>query len=79
MYRDNVADLKLDPTEVSEEYIKKSKALLISGTALAQSPSREAVFLALEYARKHEVVVFLILTIVHIHGNRKLKRQSILI
>ncbi|MDN3360633.1 5-dehydro-2-deoxygluconokinase [Priestia megaterium] len=58
MYRDNVADLKLDPTEVSEEYIKKSKALLISGTALAKSPSREAVFLALEYARKHEVVVF---------------------
>lgn len=58
MYRDNVADLKLDPTEVSEEYIKKSKALLISGTALAQSPSREAVFLALEHARKHEVVVF---------------------
>jgi 5-dehydro-2-deoxygluconokinase len=58
MYRDNVADLKLDPTEVSEEYIKQSKALLISGTALAKSPSREAVFLALEYARKHEVVVF---------------------
>ncbi|NER42022.1 5-dehydro-2-deoxygluconokinase [Bacillus megaterium NBRC 15308 = ATCC 14581] len=58
MYRDNVADLKLSPTEVSEEYIKQSKALLISGTALAQSPSREAVFLALEHARKHEVVVF---------------------
>ncbi|MED3881222.1 5-dehydro-2-deoxygluconokinase [Priestia megaterium] len=58
MYRDNVADLKLSPTEVSEEYIKRSKALLISGTALAQSPSREAVFLALEHARKHEVVVF---------------------
>ncbi|MFC3884581.1 5-dehydro-2-deoxygluconokinase [Bacillus songklensis] len=58
MYRDNVADLKLDPTEVSEEYIKQSKALLISGTALAKSPSREAVFLALEYARKHNVVVF---------------------
>ncbi|MED3960264.1 5-dehydro-2-deoxygluconokinase [Priestia aryabhattai] len=58
MYRDNVADLKLHPTEVSEEYIKQSKALLISGTALAKSPSREAVFLALEYARKHSVVVF---------------------
>lgn len=58
MYRDNVADLKLSPTEVSEEYIKQSKAFLISGTALAQSPSREAVFLALEHARKHEVVVF---------------------
>ena len=58
MYRDNVADLKLDPSEVSEDYIKKTKALLISGTALAASPSREAVFLALEYARKHDVVVF---------------------
>lgn len=57
MYRDNVADLKLETTEVSEEYIKKAKTLLISGTALAASPSREAVFLALEYARKHEVVV----------------------
>lgn len=58
MYRDNVADLKLHPTEIDEEYIKQSKALLISGTALAKSPSREAVFLALEYANKHNVTVF---------------------
>jgi len=58
MYRDNVADLKLHPSEVDEDYIKQSKALLISGTALAQSPSREAVFLALEYAAKHNVTVF---------------------
>ncbi|WP_047152671.1 5-dehydro-2-deoxygluconokinase [Aneurinibacillus tyrosinisolvens] len=58
MYRDNVADLKLEPGDVSEEYIKQAKAMLISGTALAQSPSREAVFLALDYARKHGVVVF---------------------
>lgn len=57
MYRDNVADLNLDTTEVSEDYIKQTKALLISGTALAASPSREAVFIALEYARKHNVVV----------------------
>jgi 5-dehydro-2-deoxygluconokinase len=57
MYRDNVADLKLEPAEISEEYIKNAKILLISGTALAKSPSREAVFLALEYARKHNVVV----------------------
>lgn len=57
MYRENVADLKLEPKDVSEEYIKNSKVLLISGTALAKSPSREAVFLALEYARKHNVVV----------------------
>lgn len=58
MYRDHVADLLLSTEEISEEYIRKSKALLISGTALAQSPSREAVFLALEFARKHNVTVF---------------------
>ncbi|WP_027417615.1 5-dehydro-2-deoxygluconokinase [Aneurinibacillus terranovensis] len=58
MYRDNVADLKLESKDVSEEYIKNSKALLISGTALAKSPSREAIFVALDYARKHDVVVF---------------------
>ncbi|TQR43630.1 5-dehydro-2-deoxygluconokinase [Paenibacillus popilliae] len=58
MYRDHVADLLLKPEEVSEEYIKQTKALLISGTALAASPSREAVFIALEYARKHGVFVF---------------------
>lgn len=58
MYRDNVADLKLNPKDIKEDYIKKSKTLLISGTALSKSPSREAVFLALEYARKNDVVVF---------------------
>ena len=58
MYRDNVADLKLHPFEVDEEYIKQSKSLLISGTALAKSPSREAVFIALEYAVKHDVTIF---------------------
>ncbi|MDV2682891.1 5-dehydro-2-deoxygluconokinase [Alkalihalophilus lindianensis] len=57
MYRDNVADLKLSTDNISEDYIKSSKVLLISGTALAASPSREAVFLALEHARKHGVVV----------------------
>ncbi|AIM16962.1 5-dehydro-2-deoxygluconokinase [Neobacillus sedimentimangrovi] len=58
MYRDNVADLKLHPSDVDEQYIKQAKALLVSGTALAKSPSREAVFLALEYAVKHDVTVF---------------------
>ena len=57
MYRDNVADLKLQPDEVSETAIAGSKLLLISGTALAQSPSREAVLQALNYAKKHGVVV----------------------
>ncbi|MBO0993217.1 5-dehydro-2-deoxygluconokinase [Bacillus sp. SD088] len=57
MYRDNVADLKLTTDDVSEDFIKQSKVLLVSGTALAASPSREAVFLALDYSRKHDVVV----------------------
>ncbi|MDO3409251.1 5-dehydro-2-deoxygluconokinase [Saccharibacillus sp. CPCC 101409] len=58
MYRDRAADLLLDPREIPEDYIRRAKALLISGTALAQSPSREAVFLALEFAVRHGVVVF---------------------
>jgi len=57
MYRDNVADLKIDPKEINEEYIKNSNVLLISGTALSKSPSREAVLLAVEYARKNNTVV----------------------
>ncbi|BBH23763.1 5-dehydro-2-deoxygluconokinase [Paenibacillus baekrokdamisoli] len=57
MYRDNAADLKLTAGEVSEDLIARSKMLLISGTALAKSPSREAVFQALHYAKKHGVVV----------------------
>ncbi len=57
MYRDNVADLMLETTDVSEDYISQTKVLLVSGTALAASPSREAVFLALDYARKHDVIV----------------------
>jgi 5-dehydro-2-deoxygluconokinase len=57
MYRDNAADLKLEAGEVQEELIARTKALLISGTALAKSPSREAVFQALQYAKKHGVVI----------------------
>lgn len=57
MYRDNVADLKLRAEEVQEELIARSKVLLVSGTALAQSPSREAVLQALQYAGKHGVIV----------------------
>ena len=37
--------------------IAEAKVLLISGTALAQSPSREAVFQALNYAKKHGAVI----------------------
>ncbi|MGI6732680.1 MAG: 5-dehydro-2-deoxygluconokinase [Anaerovoracaceae bacterium] len=57
MYRHNVADLALMPEDVDEEYIKSTKILLISGTALAASPSREAVLKALQLAKKNGTVV----------------------
>ncbi|ROR31564.1 5-dehydro-2-deoxygluconokinase [Mobilisporobacter senegalensis] len=57
MYRDGIADLQLDVADIDEEYIQKSKAILISGTALAQSPSREAALKALALAKKNNVVV----------------------
>lgn len=52
MYRNQIADLSLDPADIDEEYIKNAKALLISGTALAQSPSREAALKAVCLARR---------------------------
>lgn len=57
MYRDGVADLQLSVDDVDEAYIKKGKALLISGTALAQSPSREAVLKAMLLARMNETKI----------------------
>ena len=42
MYRNCVADLQLHVDDIHEEFIKNTKAILISGTALAESPSREA-------------------------------------
>ncbi|HAK45763.1 MAG TPA: 5-dehydro-2-deoxygluconokinase [Spirochaeta sp.] len=59
LYRDNVADLNLSVKDIDEEYVKKTRILVISGTALSTSPSREAVFAALEYAEKHGTKVIL--------------------
>ncbi|HHX12779.1 MAG TPA: 5-dehydro-2-deoxygluconokinase [Clostridiales bacterium] len=57
MYRDGIADLQLSVEDIDENYIKNAKAILISGTALAMSPSREAVLKALAFAKKHNTVV----------------------
>ncbi|WP_121610180.1 5-dehydro-2-deoxygluconokinase [Mesobacillus foraminis] len=57
MYREDVADLYLAPSEVNEHYIKRSKVLLVSGTALAKSPSREAVLKAINLAKRNDVKV----------------------
>lgn len=57
MYRDEVADLYLRPSEVDPEYIRSAKALLVSGTALSRSPSREAVLKAVGIAKDSGVQV----------------------
>ncbi|AOR23308.1 5-dehydro-2-deoxygluconokinase [Clostridium taeniosporum] len=57
MYRNGIADLELNVNEIDEEYIKNTKAIVISGTALAKSPSREAALKALEFAKKNDTVV----------------------
>ena len=57
MYRDSVADLQLEPDDISEEYIKNAKMIVVSGTALAACPSRDAVLKAMFLARKHGTVI----------------------
>lgn len=52
MYRNGIADLALDVDDVDEAYIAQARALLISGTALAASPSREAALKAVMLARR---------------------------
>ncbi len=59
MYREGVADLMLHPDDVDEAYIASTRALLISGTSLCCSPTREAAFKALTFAgRTGTTVIF---------------------
>ena len=58
LYRDKItADMLLKPEEISEEYIASSRSVIISGTALSASPSRDACFKILELARKHGLLI----------------------
>ncbi len=57
MYRNMAADLALSVDDIDEEYIKSAKCLLVSGTALCQSPSREAVLKAVILAKKTETPI----------------------
>ncbi len=57
MYRNEAADLQLHVDDIDEAYIKQAKAILISGTALAQSPSREAALKAVSLAKKNETAI----------------------
>ena len=57
MYRNCIADLQLSVDDIDEEYIRKTKAVLISGTSLAKSPSREAAIKAVMLARRNDTRV----------------------
>ena len=57
MYRNCIADLQLSVDDIDEEYIKRTKAILISGTALAESPSREAAIKAVMLAKKNNTKI----------------------
>ena len=57
MYRNCIADLQLSVDDINEDYIKNTKALLISGTSLAESPSREAAIKAMMLAKKNGTVL----------------------
>lgn len=58
MYRNRTADLALEPNDVDEDYIRSARAVLISGTALAESPSREAALKAVALAKKNDIKLF---------------------
>lgn len=57
MYRNSAADLSLTTEMIDESYIKEAKILVASGTALSQSPSREATLKAVQLAKKNNVFV----------------------
>jgi 5-dehydro-2-deoxygluconokinase len=52
IYRQGAADLCLQPTDLDAGLIASSRALLVTGTALSESPSREASLHAMNLARR---------------------------
>ncbi|MCW8348286.1 5-dehydro-2-deoxygluconokinase [Vibrio sp. ZSDZ65] len=54
-YRDNCADMAISVDDISESYIASARCLAITGTHLSHPRTRDAVLLALSYAKKHDV------------------------
>ncbi|MCQ1061131.1 PfkB family carbohydrate kinase, partial [Photobacterium sp. ZSDE20] len=59
IYRNKASDLTIKPEQVDPEYIASSKVLVVTGTALSESPSREATLIAMEHARRSNTLVVL--------------------
>jgi len=52
-YRENCADMAIDPAAIREDFIAQCRALLITGTHLSQPTVRAASSVALGFAAKH--------------------------
>lgn len=59
IYRRDAADLHLRPADIDPAAIARARALLVTGTALSASPSREATLHAMDLARQSGTVVVL--------------------
>lgn len=59
IYRQDAADLQITAADIDATLIASSASLLITGTALSASPSREACFYALELARRANTTAIL--------------------
>jgi 5-dehydro-2-deoxygluconokinase len=59
IYRNKASDLTIKPEQIDPEYIASAKVLVVTGTALSESPSREATLIAMEHARRSNTLVVL--------------------
>lgn len=59
IYRKDAADLHLTPQDIDPAQVASARALLVTGTALSASPSREACLHAMALARKAGTTVVL--------------------
>lgn len=59
LYRDGTADMLYQISDINQELICKAKAVMLSGTAFSLSPSREAMFEILKFAKEHDVITVL--------------------
>ena len=58
-YRENCADMQIQPEDVNPEMFRKAKALLITGTGLSTSSMREATWKAVKTAKESGCAVIL--------------------
>lgn len=58
-YRENCADMQLQPKQVHEGMLAQSNALLITGTGLSQASMRETTLYSVDLAKKHETAVIM--------------------